>query len=404
MISMRRIGRGRPARAWLVAIGLAFGPNAPAIGGDGPSTPPAKPAGEMPEWLAMLVDILKGSQLGPEDGWFRTALAKTRYTWEATLARLDKDRDGRVSRGEFAGDDADYARLDRDRDGSLTAADFDFSPHALSPSPGAMLYYSADRDGDGKVTRQEFEGVFRALDSGGAGFLSQDDLRRAFAPPPPRPPSSQARPSGPSRWTLIKGLFRQEIGSLQPGPDLDEPAPPFTLRTVDGEREVALSDLVGSKPAVLVFGNFTCGPFRGQAGNVEKLHLRYKDRANFAMVYVREAHPTDGWQMESNDRAGVALRQPRTYAERVAVARTCGRTLDFGFPMVVDTLDDAVGARYSGMPGRLYLIDRAGKVAYKSGRGPFGFKPSELEQSLLLLLDQDRAENAKGAAATPGRP
>jgi alkylhydroperoxidase family enzyme len=41
------------------------------------------------------------------------------------------------------------------------------------------------------------------------------------------------------------------------------------------------------------------------------------------------------------------------------------------------------------MPSRLYLIDRAGKVAYKSGRGPFGFKPAELEQSLILLLAQE---------------
>jgi hypothetical protein len=53
-------------------------------------------------------------------------------------------------------------------------------------------------------------------------------------------------------------------------------------------------------------------------------------------------------------------------------------------------MDDRVGQAYSGMPDRLYLIDRTGRVAYKGGRGPFGFKPSELEQSLLmLLLDQE---------------
>ena len=118
------------------------------------------------------------------------------------------------------------------------------------------------------------------------------------------------------------------------------------------------------------------------------------------MVYVREAHPTDGWSMESNDRVGVSLAQPRTYEERVAVAQTCGKRLGLGFPMLVDTIDDAVGARYSGMPSRLYLIDRDGKVAYKSGRGPFGFKPAELEHSLVLLL-QDRASGRRRAAA-PG--
>jgi hypothetical protein len=113
------------------------------------------------------------------------------------------------------------------------------------------------------------------------------------------------------------------------------------------------------------------------------------------MVYVREAHPTDGWSMESNDRAGVSIRQPRTYDERVAVARTCSARLGLGFPVLVDTIDDAVGARYSGMPSRLYLLDRQGQVAYKSGRGPFGFKPAELEQALVLLLQEESSERPR---------
>ena len=71
--------------------------------------------------------------------------------------------------------------------------------------------------------------------------------------------------------------------------------------------------------------------------------------------------------MESNDRVGAITAQPKTYDERVDVAQKCGRLLALGFPMLVDTIDDAVGARYSGMPGRLYVIDREGKVAFKSG-------------------------------------
>ena len=53
------------------------------------------------------------------------------------------------------------------------------------------------------------------------------------------------------------------------------------------------------------------------------------------------------------------------------------------------------------MPDRLYLIDREGRVAYKSGRGPFGFEPGELGQAIdLLLLDEEAAETpAAGAGA-----
>jgi hypothetical protein len=338
-----------------------------------------------PEWVDMLADILQGSQLGPNDGWFRTAVAQTRFTWEAARRRFDRDGDGRIARGEFPGSDPDFERLDRDRDRVLTGADFDFSAHALTPSPATALFARADRDGNGKLTREEFDGLFSMLDGEGQGFLSLSDLQEAVRTP--------ARPAagagGPSKETLIRGLFRQEIGSLQPGPALDEAAPDFTLRTVDGRDAFILSKHIGTKPVVLVFGNVTCGPFRTQGGNVETLHRRYKDRATFVMVYVREAHPTDGWSMESNDRVGVSIPQPRSYEERVAVARTCGVRLGFGFPMLVDTLDDAVGARYSGMPSRLYLIDGRGKVAYKSGRGPFGFKPAELEHALVLLLQEE---------------
>ena len=63
-------------------------------------------------------------------------------------------------------------------------------------------------------------------------------------------------------------------------------------------------------------------------------------------------------------------------------------------PLLVDDMEDHVGHLYSGMPDRLYLIDRDGRVAYKGGRGPFGFKVGELEQSVVMML-VDEAEAAK---------
>jgi hypothetical protein len=366
---------------------------------------------DRPEWLDMYTAILEDAPMGPSSGWFRTAVTQTRFGWEATRKRYDRDGDGAIMRKEFSGGDADFARLDGDRDGKLTAADFDFSGSSSAPSPGGMFFARLDRDGNGKVTREELDQFFKAADSDGLGFLSRSDLQTAF----PMPRGGMSPGDRPSKATLVRGLFRQEIGSLQPGPKLDESAPDFTLRTADGKSVVTLSKLIGPKPVVLIFGNFTCGPFRGQAGNFEKLHHRHGDRATFLMVYVREAHPTDGWRMESNDRLGVEAAQPRTYAERAEVAGRCGRLLGLGFPMLVDTIDDAVGARYSGMPGRFYLIDRQGKIAFKNGRGPYGFKPDELEQSLVLLLQeqgpslerQARAGEARTAGTTapaPARP
>jgi len=118
------------------------------------------------------------------------------------------------------------------------------------------------------------------------------------------------------------------------------------------------------------------------------LKRRYGDKVEFLGVYVREAHPIDGWRMESNDNAGIEIAQPKSSRERTAVAARCCQTLHMTMPLVVDTLDDRVGNLYSGMPDRLYLISRDGRVVYKGGRGPFGFKPGELEQSIIMhLLD-----------------
>jgi alkylhydroperoxidase family enzyme len=130
---------------------------------------------------------------------------------------------------------------------------------------------------------------------------------------------------------------------------------------------------------------------------LEDLSRKFGDRVEFLAIYVREAHPIDGWRMESNDRVGVAVLQPKAKFERAKVATQCHDLLETEMPLLVDGIDDRVGHAYSGMPDRLYVVDRAGKVAFKSGRGPFWFNPGEMEQSLIMnLLDETRpAEKAQ---------
>jgi peroxiredoxin len=173
---------------------------------------------------------------------------------------------------------------------------------------------------------------------------------------------------------------------LQEGPGLGEAAPDFELATQDGTQKIRLKDHLGKKPVVLVFGNFTCGPFRRTYPEFDEIGKRYKDRATFFGIYVREAHPDDGWNMESNVKSGVKLMQPKNLNERIAVAKTCAEQLKYSMPLLVDTMDDRVGNLYSGMPARAYVIDADGKVAYQGGRGPFGFRPGEMEQALIMTL------------------
>lgn len=104
------------------------------------------------------------------------------------------------------------------------------------------------------------------------------------------------------------------------------------------------------------------------------------------MVYIQEAHPTDGWQLPSNLRDGVLFADPRTDDERATVATACVRKLGLEMPALVDGMANGVERAYTGWPDRLYVIGRDGRVAYKSKPGPFGFRPADAEAALQAAL------------------
>jgi type I thyroxine 5'-deiodinase len=116
------------------------------------------------------------------------------------------------------------------------------------------------------------------------------------------------------------------------------------------------------------------------------MYRRYRDRASFFVVYIREAHPSDLWQMGINVRENVVYESPENVDERADLANICVRNLGIEFPALVDSFDNATDLAYSGWPDRLYVIDRDGTVAYKSAPGPFGFKPDEMERALAGLV------------------
>jgi len=45
-----------------------------------------------------------------------------------------------------------------------------------------------------------------------------------------------------------------------------------------------------------------------------------------------------------------------------------------------------VETAYTGWPDRLYLIQRDGKVAFKSKPGPFGFHPDDLASAIKKII------------------
>lgn len=125
-------------------------------------------------------------------------------------------------------------------------------------------------------------------------------------------------------------------------------------------------------------------------GALEELAERHRDRVAFLIVYIREAHPEDGWILADNRRAGIALADPANDDVRAEVAATCAVQLRTRLPVAVDGVDDEVALAYGGWPDRLYLVGRDGRIAYQGGEGPFGFQPDELGAAIEAELARDR--------------
>jgi hypothetical protein len=113
---------------------------------------------------------------------------------------------------------------------------------------------------------------------------------------------------------------------------------------------------------------------------------KYKEQVEFILVYIREAHATDGWQSPRNEREGILLETAKTMDQKEEYATSCARKLDIRFTTLVDAMDNAVEEDYAGFPDRLYLLDKAGVIRYKSAPGPQGFKPAELEAAIKREL------------------
>jgi hypothetical protein len=113
---------------------------------------------------------------------------------------------------------------------------------------------------------------------------------------------------------------------------------------------------------------------------------QYADRVQFLFVYIREAHPVDGWRSSKNDADGVVLPIARTGEQKTDHAQVCVRALDIDFPTLVDDMGNTTEIAYTAWPDRLYLVNREGRIAWKGGIGPIGLVPAELDAAIRKEL------------------
>jgi len=106
---------------------------------------------------------------------------------------------------------------------------------------------------------------------------------------------------------------------------------------------------------------------------MNEIYKTFQDRLDFYLVYIREAHPTDGWQVFSNIDDEVFYAEPTTADERTEVAGVCMLELGFTMATLLDNMANDVDAKYAALPERLYVLDAEGKVFYRGIMGSRGF-------------------------------
>ena len=74
-------------------------------------------------------------------------------------------------------------------------------------------------------------------------------------------------------------------------------------------------------------------------------------------------------------------------AERVEAAGACMLNLSLTMPMALDEMSNVVDTAYAALPERLYLIDAEGRIAYRSGPGPWGFDIDAWEGAIRETVD-----------------
>lgn len=115
---------------------------------------------------------------------------------------------------------------------------------------------------------------------------------------------------------------------------------------------------------------------------VNEIYETYRNQVEFFLIYIHEAHPSDGWQTPQNLYDDVIYEAPESEDDRAEIANACQITLDIKLPLLMDDMEDSVEESYISAPIRLFVIDPEGTITFNGAPGPQGFDPDAWETAI----------------------
>uniref|UniRef100_G1LSZ6 Iodothyronine deiodinase n=1 Tax=Ailuropoda melanoleuca TaxID=9646 RepID=G1LSZ6_AILME len=175
-------------------------------------------------------------------------------------------------------------------------------------------------------------------------------------------------------WFVLKVRWQRLEDRTEPG----GLAPNCPVVQLSGQRCNIWDFMQGNRPLVLNFGS--CTPsFLFKFDQFKRLVEDFCSTADFLIIYIEEAHASDGWAFKNN----VNIRTHRNLQDRLQAARLLlDRTPRC--PVVVDTMENESNWRYAALPERLYVL-REGRILYKGKSGPWNYHPEEVRAVLEKL-------------------
>ena len=123
----------------------------------------------------------------------------------------------------------------------------------------------------------------------------------------------------------------------------------------------------------------------GQLTRFADFVQEYHGRADFAVLYLEEAHPTDGWMYPA---VQYLTKQATVLGERMAMARVlCAEMKRLGCPAPVfaDSMSNAASRVFGALPERLAILLN-GEVKFVGGKGPEGYSIIDARDALQACL------------------